>query len=35
MAVGGEWGGLKGIDEAAFPQQMLVDYVRFYQMRKS
>ncbi|UOQ98590.1 glycoside hydrolase family 16 protein [Hymenobacter sp. 5317J-9] len=35
VAVGGEWGGLKGIDEAAFPQQMLVDYVRFYQMKKS
>ena len=35
VAVGGEWGGLKGIDEAAFPQQMLVDYVRFYQMSKS
>ena len=35
IAVGGEWGGQKGIDEAAFPQQMLVDYVRFYQMSKS
>ena len=35
IAVGGEWGGSKGIDEAIFPQQMLVDYVRFYQMSKS
>ena len=35
IAVGGEWGGQKGIDEAAFSQQMLVDYVRFYQMSKS
>ena len=35
MAVGGEWGGQKGIDEAVFPQQMLVDYVRFYQLSKS
>ncbi|MDB5233525.1 MAG: hypothetical protein JWR44_518 [Hymenobacter sp.] len=34
VAVGGEWGGQKGIDEAAFPQQMVVDYVRFYQMKK-
>ena len=34
MAVGGEWGGLKGVDEAAFPQQMLVDYVRFYPLVK-
>ena len=35
LAVGGEWGGQKGIDEAAFPQQMLVDYVRVYQLRKN
>ena len=35
VAVGGEWGGQKGIDEAAFPQQMVVDYVRFYAMKKS
>lgn len=34
VAVGGEWGGLKGVDEAAFPQQMLVDYVRFYALKK-
>ena len=35
VAVGGEWGGQKGIDEAAFPQLMVVDYVRFYEMKKS
>ncbi len=35
VAVGGEWGGLKGVDEAAFPQQMVVDYVRFYELKKS
>lgn len=34
VAVGGEWGGLKGIDQTAFPQKMLVDYVRFYKMRQ-
>ncbi|MBD2716368.1 glycoside hydrolase family 16 protein [Microvirga sp. STR05] len=34
VAVGGDWGGKKGIDEAAFPQQMLVDYVRFYKMKQ-
>ncbi|MBO2010595.1 family 16 glycosylhydrolase [Hymenobacter negativus] len=34
VAVGGEWGGLKGVDESAFPQQMVVDYVRFYEMKK-
>ena len=30
IAVGGGWGGQKGIDKAAFPAQMEVDYVRFY-----
>lgn len=31
LAVGGDWGGEKGIDEKAFPQRMEVDYVRVYQ----
>ncbi len=31
IAVGGSWGGLKGVDETIFPQQMLIDYVRVYQ----
>ena len=31
IAVGGAWGGQKGIDDAIFPQQMRVDYVRIYQ----
>jgi len=30
IAVGGSWGGQKGIDDSVFPQQMLVDYVRVY-----
>lgn len=30
LAVGGTWGGQKGIDRDAFPQRMLVDYVRYY-----
>lgn len=33
VAVGGAWGGIKGIDESAFPQSMKVDYVRIYQMK--
>ncbi|MCR5569455.1 MAG: glycoside hydrolase family 16 protein [Paludibacteraceae bacterium] len=32
VAVGGEWGGTMGIDNSVFPQRMLVDYVRVYQM---
>lgn len=30
VAVGGTWGGQKGIDDAAFPQAMTVDYVRYW-----
>ena len=31
VAVGGGWGGAKGIDEQALPARMEVDYVRVYQ----
>ncbi len=31
IAVGGNWGGQKGIDDAIFPQKMEIDYVRVYQ----
>ena len=31
IAVGGSWGGQKGIDDTIFPQQFLIDYVRVYQ----
>jgi beta-glucanase (GH16 family) len=31
VAVGGTWGGAKGIDAAALPSRMEVDYVRVYQ----
>jgi beta-glucanase (GH16 family) len=30
IAVGGDWGGQKGIDDAIFPQKLVVDYVRVY-----
>ncbi len=35
IAVGGAWGGSRGIDEDAFPQSMEVDFVRVYKPRKS
>ena len=35
LAVGGSWGGAKGIDDEAFPQRMYVDYVRYYQLDNS
>ena len=31
LAVGGDWGGQKGVDEKIFPQRMEIDYVRVYQ----
>ena len=31
VAVGGNWGGQKGIDDSIFPRTMVVDYVRVYQ----
>jgi beta-glucanase (GH16 family) len=33
IAVGGNWGGQKGIDNTIFPQAMEIDYVRIYQKR--
>ncbi|CAN5755986.1 hypothetical protein BH11VER1_BH11VER1_25160 [soil metagenome] len=33
-AVGGSWAGRKGVDDAAFPQALEVDYVRVYQPSK-
>jgi beta-glucanase (GH16 family) len=30
IAVGGDWGGSKGVDDAIFPVRMEVDYVRVY-----
>ena len=32
VAVGGNWGGVKGVDNSIFPQAMTVDYVRVYQL---
>jgi len=31
IAVGGGWGGQKGVDDTIFPQRMEIDYVRVYQ----
>jgi beta-glucanase (GH16 family) len=33
LAIGGSWGGQKGIDDARFPHRYLVDYVRVYQQK--
>ncbi len=34
LAVGGDWGGAKGVDDSIWPQRMEVDYVRVYQQPK-
>jgi beta-glucanase (GH16 family) len=31
LAIGGTWGGQRGIDDAIFPQRFEIDYVRIYQ----
>lgn len=31
LAIGGAWGGQKGVDDGAFPQRLELDYVRVYQ----
>jgi hypothetical protein len=30
LAVGGNWGGQKGVDDTIFPNKFLIDYVRVY-----
>lgn len=32
LAIGGSWGGNRGIDDKIFPRQFIIDYVRVYQM---
>jgi beta-glucanase (GH16 family) len=33
LAIGGTWGGTKGINDSSFPQRYLIDYVRVYQRK--
>jgi beta-glucanase (GH16 family) len=33
LAIGGNWGGQKGVDDTIFPTSMEVDYVRVYRMK--
>lgn len=34
IAVGGAWGGQKGVDSTIYPRRMEIDYVRVYQKKK-
>jgi beta-glucanase (GH16 family) len=33
LAIGGTWGGTKGVDDSLFPHRLYVDYVRVYQRK--
>ena len=33
VAVGGSWGGQKGVDESIWPQRLEIDYVRVFQLK--
>lgn len=35
VAVGGHWGGAEGLIVDAFPQQMIIDFVKFYEIVES
>jgi beta-glucanase (GH16 family) len=35
LAIGGSWGGQRGIDDSLFPHRMFVDYVRVYERKQS
>ncbi|MDR3696092.1 glycoside hydrolase family 16 protein [Mucilaginibacter sp.] len=32
LAIGGNWGGVQGVDDTIFPTAMQIDYVRYYKM---
>lgn len=34
VAVGGNWGGQKGVDESIWPQRLEIDYVRVFQLKR-
>jgi hypothetical protein len=34
LAIGGAWGGRKGVDDAAFPQRVEIDCVRVFKAEK-
>ena len=34
VAVGGNWGAVKGVDSTCYPQKMVVDFVRVYTKNK-
>ncbi len=35
LAIGGDWGGVQGIDQTQFPMEMEIDYVRVYKKTDS
>lgn len=35
LAIGGDWGGVQGVDDNIFPVQLEIDYIKVYQLNKS
>ena len=33
IAIGGNWGGMEGIDDSIFPSKMEIGYVRVYKRK--
>lgn len=33
IAIGGDWGGMKGVDDSVFPKEMEIDYVRIFKKK--
>jgi len=32
LAIGGDWGGIQGVDDSIFPTTMQVEYVHYFKM---
>ncbi|MGL4392436.1 MAG: glycoside hydrolase family 16 protein [Fusobacteriaceae bacterium] len=35
LAVGGTWGGMSGVNDKSFPQEIVIDYVKVYDYKKN
>jgi beta-glucanase (GH16 family) len=33
LAIGGNWGGVQGVNDGIFPVSLIIDYIRFYKMK--
>lgn len=33
LAIGGNWGGIEGVDNNIFPQELIIDYIKVYELK--